>query len=74
VSVLKQRVPIVYQASDGRYLITLEWLKDLRTEIAAGGGSSSTDLTAVIADIEAVEVDLVALTRRVEKLEKGYHS
>lgn len=84
MSVLKQRVPLT---TTGLF-ISLEWLKDLDTALAAAAaGTTNTTTTTVVSDaataaaIAALQAafvsaaaDATSLAERVRKLEAGYHS
>ena len=84
-SSLKQRVPMAEIVGDKAY-VTLEWLRDLKSDIASAGtttkivtgGATTTpaavDLTALTARVTAAETSLTALTTRVKKLEQGYQA
>lgn len=74
MSVLKQRVPIVFQDSDGTYKITIEWLKDLNAVIAATGTTTTTIVTANTAATAANAASIAAILVRLRKLEAGYEA
>lgn len=70
VSILKQRVPLGRDLSGNEVYITIEWLKDLNTAI----DGADTTTTATTEDLGSVIADLLALTRRVQRLEDGWQA
>ena len=69
MSILKQRVPLG-RVEGGIVYITVEWLKDLNTAIETVSTTTSTSEV----DLSDLTADLLALTRRVQKLEDGWQA
>lgn len=69
-----QRVALATDAQGKPVYITREWLRFIADATGTPGGtvSAPTDLTAVIAQINALQAQVTALVLRIETLEMGY--